>query len=63
MPRLAELKAKRDAFFTARPGKRPSSGEDCSVDFHVAALRHAGFAEASTVWQFLDNYVVFGRKL
>ena len=60
--RLAELKAERDAFFAARPGKRPSSGEDCSVDFHVSALRHAGFTEVGTVWQFLDNYVVFGRK-
>lgn len=59
---LAELKTRRDAFFAARPRKRATSGEDCSVDFHVAALRHAGFIEAGTVWQQFDNYVVFGRR-
>lgn len=62
MPELAALKAERDAFFAARPAKRGTSGEDCSVDFHVAALRHAGFAEVGTAWQMLDNYVVFGRR-
>ncbi|MDQ0473961.1 class I SAM-dependent methyltransferase [Labrys wisconsinensis] len=62
IPRLAGLKARRDAFFAARPPKRRTSGDDCSVDFHVAALRHAGFAETGTVWQQLDNYVVFGRR-
>jgi SAM-dependent methyltransferase len=62
-PRLAVLKERRDAFFASRRPKRVTSGEDCSVDFHVAALRHAGFAEAGTVWQQLDNYIVFGRKL
>ena len=34
---------------------------NCSLDFHLAALRQAGFAEAATVWQQLDNYVVFAR--
>jgi hypothetical protein len=61
IPRLAELKARRDAFFSAQKPKRATSAEDCSVDFHVAALRHAGFSEAGTAWQQLDNYVVFGR--
>lgn len=60
--RLAPLKEQRDAFFGSRPPKHATSGEDCSVDFHVSALRHAGFAEAGTAWQMLDNYVVFGRK-
>jgi cyclopropane fatty-acyl-phospholipid synthase-like methyltransferase len=59
--RLATLKERRDAFFASRPPKRRTSGEDCSVDFHIAALRHAGFAETGTVWQQFDNYVVFGR--
>lgn len=60
--RLAPLKARRDAFFAARSPKRATSGEDCPVDFHVAALRHAGFTEAGTAWQMLDNYVIFARK-
>jgi len=62
VPRLAALKERRDAFFASRPSKRAASGEDCSVDFHLAALRHAGFAEAGTAWQQFDNYVVFGRR-
>lgn len=62
IPRLAALKERRDAFFASQPPKRGTSGEDCSVDFHVAALRHAGFAEAGTAWQHFDNYVVFGRR-
>ncbi|OVZ70403.1 SAM-dependent methyltransferase, partial [Pseudomonas aeruginosa] len=44
-----------------RPLRRASEDEDCSLDFHLAALRQAGFAEAATVWQQLDNYVVFAR--
>jgi hypothetical protein len=60
--RLGPLKKQRDAFFAARRPKRATSGEDCSVDFHIAALRHAGFAEVGTAWQVLDNYVIFGRR-
>ena len=59
--RLAPLKARRDAFYASRPPKASTSAEDCSVDFHIAALRHAGFLEAGTVWQQLDNHVIFGR--
>ena len=62
IPRLAALKERRDAFYASRRSKRPTSGEDCSVDFHLAALRHAGFAEVGTVWQQFDNYVLFGRR-
>lgn len=61
-PGLSALKAQRDAFYAARRPKRATSGEDCPVDFHVAALRHAGFTEAGTAWQSFDNYVVFGRR-
>lgn len=61
IPRLAPLKAARDAFYAARPPKRASSGEDCPVEFHTAALRHAGFTEVGTAWQMLDNHVIFGR--
>ncbi|CAH1692917.1 Methyltransferase family protein [Hyphomicrobiales bacterium] len=62
IPRLAALKDKRDAFYASRRPKRATSGEDCSVDFHLAAMRHAGFAEVGTAWQQFDNYVVFGRR-
>ena len=62
LPRLAPLKARRDAFYAARRPKRPTSHADCSVDFHIAALRHAGFAEVGTAWQQFDNFVVFGRR-
>jgi len=61
-PRLAALKQRRDAFYAARQARRATSGEDCSVDFHIAALRHAGFEEVGTAWQQFDNYVVFGRR-
>lgn len=61
-PRLAPLKARRDALYAARRPKRKTSGEDCPVDFHLAALRHAGFIEVGTAWQHFDNYVIFGRK-
>ena len=62
IPALSELKTRRDAFFASRPAKRPTSYVDCSVDFHVAALRHAGFVEVGTAWQAFDNYIVFGRR-
>lgn len=61
-PRLGALKQRRDAFCASRTPKRATNGEDCSVDFHIAAMRHAGFAEVSTVWHDFDNYVVFGRR-
>ncbi len=61
-PYLAPLKAARDAFYASRVPKRATSGEDCSVDFHIAAMRHAGFSETGTAWQMLDNYIVFGRR-
>lgn len=55
IPRLAALKEQRDAFFASRPPRGARSGEDCSVDFQVAALRHAGFVETGTIWQQFDN--------
>lgn len=62
IPCLTELKAKRDARYALRKPKRKNSGEDCSVEFHLASLRHAGFTEADTLWQHYDNYILFGRK-
>jgi hypothetical protein len=61
LPQLADFKERRDAFYASRKPKSTSSGEDCSVDFHIASLRHAGFLEAGIAWQHFDNYVVFGQ--
>lgn len=62
IPTLAPLKVRRDAFFASRRPKRSSSGEDTSVEFHLAAMRHAGLTEVGTAWKHFDDYVVFGRK-
>ncbi|MFF0816177.1 class I SAM-dependent methyltransferase [Rhodococcus sp. NPDC003318] len=31
-----------------------------TVQFQLAALRQAGFAESGTLWQLFDDYVVYG---
>lgn len=31
-----------------------------TLGFHLEALRSAGFAETGTVWQYLDDHVVYG---
>lgn len=31
------------------------------ADFHLAAMRAAGFTETATIWQWLDDRIVFGR--
>ncbi|MEU8255711.1 class I SAM-dependent methyltransferase [Micromonospora inaquosa] len=56
-PELAGLAAERDRRFADRPPPAPAS-----LEFHLAALRTAGFAEVGTVWQYLDDYVVFARR-
>ncbi len=56
-PELAELLDARAAIFADRPTPLPTT-----VEFQLAALRQAGFAETGTVWQFLDDYVVAGWK-
>ncbi|SCF07271.1 class I SAM-dependent methyltransferase [Micromonospora chokoriensis] len=56
-PELAGLTAERDRRFADRPPQAPAS-----LEFHLAALRTAGFAEVGTVWQYLDDYVVFARR-
>lgn len=56
-PALAALTAARAAIFEGRPTPLPTT-----VEFQLAALRQAGFAETGTVWQFLDDYVVAGWK-
>jgi hypothetical protein len=33
-----------------------------TLGFHLAALQSAGFSEVSTVWQRLDDYIVYARR-
>ncbi|PZG23365.1 class I SAM-dependent methyltransferase [Nonomuraea aridisoli] len=56
-PELAERVAERERRFADRPPQPLSP-----LAFHLAALRTAGFAEVGTVWQYLDDYVVFARR-
>lgn len=57
LPGLAPLAAERERRFADRPAPPLAP-----LDFHLAALRAAGFAEAGTVWQYLDDYVVHARR-
>ncbi|WP_369213858.1 class I SAM-dependent methyltransferase, partial [Streptomyces flavofungini] len=56
-PGAAPLAAERLRRFADRPPQPLSP-----LHFHLSALRTAGFAEAGTVWQYLDDYVVFARR-
>ncbi|GAB2495505.1 class I SAM-dependent methyltransferase [Streptosporangium sandarakinum] len=56
-PELAPLLPERERRFADRPPQPPAS-----LEFHLAALRTAGFTEVGTVWQYLDDYVVFARR-
>ncbi|MFI6510580.1 class I SAM-dependent methyltransferase [Streptosporangium sp. NPDC050855] len=56
-PDLASLMPERERRFADRPPQPPAS-----LEFHLAALRNAGFTEVGTVWQYLDDYVVFARR-
>ena len=53
----AALAAERARRFDHRPPPPPTA-----VDFQLAALAQAGFAEVGTVWQLLDDYVVAGFR-
>jgi len=56
-PALAALTDERQRRFADRP-QQPAA----PLQFHLAALRTAGFAEVGTIWQYLDDHVVFGRR-
>jgi SAM-dependent methyltransferase len=56
LPGATELATERDRRFADRPAPPATT-----IDFHLAALRQAGFAEVAPVWQLLDDYVVLGR--
>jgi hypothetical protein len=57
LPELAAVEPERQRRFADRPPPPPAP-----LDLHLALLRTAGFAEVGTVWQYLDDYVVYGRR-
>ncbi|MGC0362483.1 SAM-dependent methyltransferase [Rhodococcus sp. 27YEA15] len=57
VPGIDALVAERERRFAGRDAPPTTA-----VDFHVAALNQAGFSESGTVWQFFDDYVVYGVK-
>ncbi|RLV56366.1 class I SAM-dependent methyltransferase [Aeromicrobium phragmitis] len=52
-----ERAAERDRRFAGRDGTPPTA-----VDFRLAALANAGFAEVGTAWQLYDDYVVYAVR-
>ena len=56
-PEIAALEEERAARFADRPPQPLSP-----LAFHLAALEAAGFPETGTVWQYIDDYVVFARR-
>lgn len=56
-PALAALAPERERRFADRPPQPLAP-----LEFHLAALRTAGFAEVGTVWQYLDDYIVLARR-
>ena len=57
-PALAELFAERERRFAWRDRGWANAG----FDFHVGALRDAGFREADAIWQRLDNRVLMAVR-
>lgn len=53
----ARLAAERERRFAERP-----PNPDLSLAFHVNAMLMAGFAEAGSVWQHFDDYIVLARR-
>jgi SAM-dependent methyltransferase len=59
--RLAERTPGLEAAFAERHRRYPSTHphvDDVDVEFHLRAMRAAGFREASVVWQRFENRVV-----
>ena len=54
---FAELVAERDRRFAHSPENRKPT-----APLHTEALRCAGFSEVGTLWQYLDDYVVYGVR-
>jgi SAM-dependent methyltransferase len=62
-PELADSAARRkerEAAARARWGARPAA--DATLSLHTLSLLEAGFAEAATLWQFLDDRVLLAVR-
>lgn len=57
VPAYAGLVQARRQTWEAKTRSRPAT-----LGFHLSALRSAGFAEAATIWQHFDDYIVYGRR-
>jgi len=57
-PGLADAARERDAWYAGRGGPVPRA----SLEFHLAALRAAGFAETGVLYQRYDNLLVYARR-
>ncbi|OAN33742.1 hypothetical protein A4X17_15005 [Plantibacter sp. H53] len=56
-PRYADALRRRDEVWGASLHEAPPK---VTLGFHLETLRSAGFAETGTVWQYLDDYVLYG---
>ncbi|MFV0373544.1 class I SAM-dependent methyltransferase [Microbacterium sp.] len=57
-PEFADAVARREQVW--RDKLTPAPKVTCK--FHLEALRSCGFIESGTVWQYLDDYVVYGLR-
>lgn len=55
-PRYAEAYARRNQVWGRELHEAPPK---VTLGFHLEALRSAGFSETGTVWQYLDDHVVY----
>lgn len=58
VPAYAEAVRRRAQVWGAELGAPPK----VTVGFHVEALRSAGFTQSGTVWQYLDDHVIYGIR-
>lgn len=56
-PRYASALARRAEVWGEELHEAPPT---VTLGYHLEALRSAGFAEVGTVWQYLDDHVVYG---
>ncbi|HTW21133.1 MAG TPA: class I SAM-dependent methyltransferase [Mycobacteriales bacterium] len=60
-PALADAVAEREAHFAGRGGSAHTESVN-PADWHIAALRAAGFAEAGLIWRGLTDAAVVGVR-
>ena len=56
-PAYQTAATRRDAVWE---GKEPQ--RKVNLGYHLTALRSAGFRETGTIWQYLDDYVLYGVR-